>query len=185
MSCKLILVFILFLVNIFSPAYLKAEIDATRSTFGFATGPFLPSQMPGLIEVMQLSGLRYSVPIFLGRVELEAVYGHITHNKLGSLSGRLRYDLDFQGMPVLFLLGADVVSYTQVNRVRTLTLIGSEIVNEEYRLIKSGPAQMASGHIGFSLYPEIWQDYRFRADSILRFSGSMSLYFSMGIEHVF
>lgn len=94
---------------------LLALPSQAQSTLGYQAGvfvgPLLSQDVTGVSEIVQLTGLRFSHPLWTTNLEYQVSAGNASNISYRLISVQLRQPLDFEFMKMHWMLGLDAHSY--------------------------------------------------------------------------
>jgi hypothetical protein len=147
---------------------LDPKFAAMSREVGFVCGEFLPSQIPGINEMMALCGGHVGIKVgdaAFFEPELLSGAGHAQRYIIGSAS--FRGDIQMDDFVVSSSIGADIHYATQPTN------------------LSSAPGEQTNlyfgGHVGAALWWEFSQNFALRTDMQFYFNPGTSLFVGIGV----
>ena len=112
---KFILFLSVFLLTLQSQAEAEKSDSAPAFSAGFITGPYLPSKVPGVVEILKVVGLRVGANSNFGSFESEGWVANGSGVNFTSVAFNYRLNIINDFLPVHALAGLHIDSYTKAN----------------------------------------------------------------------
>ena len=165
MSLRLRILTFAFLLSGISlvPTFSFAQLATASNTYlGIHGGYILPSQIPGVTEIMSVAGARISFPQQVTWIELGLLDANAKGTTLYNANLSLKANIPLQSFYAFMLLGADFTYYTPPNTGTSLSAPG--------------------GHVGAGLGTTISDAVHFRSEMRFNFNPGVTMDILLGLE---